>query len=469
MATCWAWLRGDAGMAGGDEGRQGGDEGRQGGDGEERRGTDGAAAVSVHEFRLPDLGEGLREAEVVRWFVGVGDSVEEDQPVVEVLTAKANTELPSPFAGTISRLYRKPGEVVRVGEALFAVRAEEGRVPAGEGERPLVGYGPPALAPHRSRSPVVSPVVRRLATELGVDLGEVKGSGPGGLVLRADVESAASAGSRGAGEQRGAAATAAAAGAAAVAARAGVAEVAAAGRPVGPGPQGLRGKASTRRAPFEGVHRLMAEQVARSRREIPEATLWVEVDASGLLRAREALVAASPGSPKVSVVAFLMRFCALGLCRWPALNGRVDKGALVLSKGVHVGFAAQTPSGLVVPVVHGAEALDLAGLDREVRRLSAAAREGRLRPADTTGGTFTVNNYGVFGIDGSAPIINYPEVAMLGVGHIAERPWVERGEVVARPVVQLALAFDHRATDGSVAAGFLRFVAGCLEEPARAL
>jgi 2-oxoisovalerate dehydrogenase E2 component (dihydrolipoyl transacylase) len=461
MDTCWAWLGSDEGMAGGDEGMAGGEEGRQGGDGEERRGTDVAAAVSVHEFRLPDLGEGLREAEVVRWFVGVGDSVEEDQPVVEVLTAKANTELPSPFAGTISKLYRKPGEVVRVGEALFAVRAEEGRVPAGEGERPLVGYGPPALAPQRSRSPVVSPVVRRLATQLGVDLGEVKGSGPGGLVLRADVELAASAASEGAGRPRGSAA------AAAVVAPAGV--TGAAGRSVAPGPQGLRDKASTRRAPFEGVHRLMAEQVARSRREIPEATLWLEVDASGLLRVREALVAASPGSAKVSVVAFLVRFCALGLCRWPALNGRVDKGALVFSEGVHVGFAAQTPSGLVVPVVHGAETMDLAGLDREVRRLSAAAGEGRLSPADTAGGTFTVNNYGVFGIDGSAPIINYPEVAMLGVGHIAERPWVERGEVVARPVVQLALAFDHRATDGSVAAGFLRFVAGCLEEPARAL
>jgi 2-oxoisovalerate dehydrogenase E2 component (dihydrolipoyl transacylase) len=406
--------------------------------------------VAALDFVLPDLGEGLADAEVVRWLVAMGDEVELDQPLVEVLTAKANTELPSPFAGTVTALHCRPGDVVAVGSPLLTVEtagtaatpeeADGGAVLVGHGPRP----GPPR--PDRARRPrpghppaVISPVVRRLAQEKGVDLSRAQGTGPGGLILRADVEAAA---------------------------RVPEGDIPAPASGEAWGPPAGDGAPP---APWRGLHRRMAEQVARSRSEIPEATVWVDADATGLVEARDALARSRPGRPGPSFVALAMRFCVLGLERWPVLNGRVENGELVAGESVNMGFAAQTPAGLVVPVVRGAERLSLAELDQEVRRLGAAAREGVLSPGELTGGTFTVNNYGVFGVDGSAAIINYPEVAMLGIGRVAERPWVSGGEVVARPVTQLVLVFDHRVCDGSVAAGFLRFVADCVEQPLLAL
>jgi pyruvate dehydrogenase E2 component (dihydrolipoamide acetyltransferase) len=227
--------------------------------------------------------------------------------------------------------------------------------------------------------------------------------------------------------------------------------------------------AGERRLPMRGVHRQMAELVTRSRREIPEATVWVDVDASGLVAAREALRRAEPGGEGVTIVSLLARFCVLALQRWPVLNGRVEGDEVVVGDAIGLGFAAQIERGLVVPVVQGAERLALRDLDAEVRRLSAAARTGSLSPAEVSGGTFTVNNYGVFGVDGSAAIVNHPQVAMIGMGRIVDRPWAVEGEVVVRPVSELTLVFDHRVCDGGVAGGFLRFVADCVEQPLLAL
>jgi pyruvate dehydrogenase E2 component (dihydrolipoamide acetyltransferase) len=196
----------------------------------------------------------------------------------------------------------------------------------------------------------------------------------------------------------------------------------------------------------------------------------VDADATRLLATRAAMNAAQEraGGERISVLALLARISVAALARFPDLNAMVDgeRGEIVRLPAVHLGFAAQTDRGLVVPVVRDAQARTTAGLSAEIGRLTAAARSGSLTPAELTGGTFTLNNYGVFGVDGSTPIINHPEAAMLGVGRIAPKPWVHEGELAVRQVVQLSFTFDHRVCDGGTAGGFLRFVADCVEDPA---
>ncbi len=400
------------------------------------------------EFRLPDLGEGLTDATIVEWLVQVGDTIRVDQPVVEVETAKARVEVPAPFAGTVATLHGQVGDTIAVGAALLAVDeqvgfAEPGIVsaPAEESGRVLVGYGTSISRRRHRRSraatpsvaggnrPVISPLVRRLARENGIDLAALPGSGAQGTVLRRDVEQAMS--SKAAPTTGGTA-------------------------------------TSGRRIPLTGARGLAAEKFSRSRREIPEATVWVDVDATDLLNARARLNAARPDEP-VSLLALLARFTVLGLRRFPELNARIDGDAIVLLDAVHLGFAAQTDRGLIVPVVHDAHTMTTRELAGAIGGHTAAARSGAIAPADITGGTFTVNNYGVFGVDGSAAIINHPEVAILGIGRIADRPWAVDGELAVRKVTELTLSFDHRACDGGSAGGFLRFVADCIESPVTAL
>ena len=395
------------------------------------------------QFALPDLGEGLTEATIVEWLVGVGDPIRVDQPVVEVETAKARVEVPAPFAGVIAALNAEVGDTIPVGSALLTVTQHQGTfaepglasAPADESGRVLVGYGTstPARRPRRSRTtasvpatppsdgtggnrPVISPLVRRLAREHHIDVARLSGSGPHGTVLRRDVEAALSA----------------------------------------------------KRVPLSGIRKSAAELYTRSRREIPEATVWVDVDATGLLEARTALNAARPNEP-VSLLGLLARFAVLGLRRFPQLNARIEDDALVLLDEVHLGFAAQTDHGLIVPVVRNAHTMSTRELAGAIGAQTADARSGAIAPATLRGGTFTVNNYGVFGVDGSAAIINHPEVAILGMGRVIDRPWAVDGQLAVRRVPQLTLAFDHRACDGAVAGGFLRFVADCVESPVTAL
>ncbi|MFD0773615.1 dihydrolipoamide acetyltransferase family protein, partial [Streptomonospora algeriensis] len=220
------------------------------------------------------------------------------------------------------------------------------------------------------------------------------------------------------------------------------------------------------RVALTAPHREMARRMATSRREIPEATVWVDADATGLLELRTALNEADPGRP-VGLLALMARFCVLGLMRFPALNSRFDpeREELLRPPGVHLGFAAQTPRGLMVPVVHDAHTLTTRELAAEIAVLTEGARAGTLPPARLSGGTFTVNNYGVFGVDGAAAVINHPESAIAGVGRIVERPWAHDGGLALRPVTELTLAFDHRVCDGSEAGAFLRFFADCVERP----
>ncbi|MFG2337966.1 dihydrolipoamide acetyltransferase family protein [Streptomyces yangpuensis] len=437
----------------------------------------------VMEFKLPDLGEGLTEAEIVRWLVAVGDVVAIDQPVVEVETAKAMVEVPCPYGGVVTARFGEEGEELPVGAPLITVAVgvqsapEAGTAPQDEAEgsgnapRPLIGYGSDHSRPARRRRvrpvtaavsapvaapapvapapaapaapvaaavpagpvPVISPLVRKLAKDGGVDLRALHGSGPEGLILRADVEAAL-------------AALTAPAPAPAVA----PAAVAAQGE----------------RIPLKGLRGAVAEKLSRSRREIPDATCWVDADATELMAARAAMNAV--GGPKISVLALLARICTAALAKYPELNSTVDLAAkeIVRLPSVHLGFAAQTERGLVVPVVRDAQNRNPESLSAEFARLTELARAGKLAPADLTGGTFTLNNYGVFGVDGSTPIINHPEAAMLGVGRIIDKPWVHQGQLAVRKVVQLSLTFDHRVCDGGTAGGFLRYVADCVESPA---
>ncbi|MYV61963.1 2-oxo acid dehydrogenase subunit E2, partial [Streptomyces sp. SID4931] len=235
-------------------------------------------------------------------------------------------------------------------------------------------------------------------------------------------------------------------------------------------PNGVAAAAGAERIPLRGVRGAVADKLSRSRTEIPDATCWVDADATELMAVRAAMNAATGPSagPKVSVLALLARICTAALARFPELNATVDTEAreIVRLSGVHLGFAAQTERGLVVPVVRDAHTRNAESIGAEIARLTELARTGKLSPAQLTGGTFTLNNYGVFGVDGSTPIINHPEAAMLGVGRIMPKPWVHQGELAVRQVVQLSLTFDHRVCDGGTAGGFLRYVADCVEQPA---
>jgi 2-oxoisovalerate dehydrogenase E2 component (dihydrolipoyl transacylase) len=312
---------------------------------------------------------------------------------------------------------------------------------------------------------VISPLVRKQARDAGLDLTSVTGTGPAGLVSRQDVRLAIAALATWQGPQ---VPVAAASGP-----RAQAGEPAARQAPVASasGPRAQAGEpvqAGERRIPLHGARRAAADHLTRSRREIPEATVWVDVDASGLVETRRALNAADPARP-VSLLALLSRFAVLGLRRYPELNARIEGDEIVLPDRVNLGFAAQTDHGLVVPVVPDAHKLTTRELSARLAERTATARERRLTPADMAGGTFTVNNYGVFGVDGSAAIINYPEVAILGMGRVIDRPWVVDSQLTVRKVTELTLAFDHRACDGGTAGGFLRYVADCIEFPATAL
>jgi 2-oxoisovalerate dehydrogenase E2 component (dihydrolipoyl transacylase) len=415
--------------------------------------------MTTHDFLLPDLGEGLTEAEVVQWRVAVGDQVTVDQIVVEVETAKAAVEVPIPYAGTVLTLHAEPGAVVGVGRPLISVGAavpataadryrEEER--AGSGNV-LIGYGTSAETPtgrrRRARrsgtthpvpveapvelpveapavARVISPLVRRLARQHGVDLAAVTPGAVHGVIRRQDVERA-------------------------------IAAVSTKPEPA-PAPYGVE------RIPLRGLRRTVADKLSRSRTEIPDASTWVDVDATGLLAAKQSLA-----GQDVGLLALLARICVAALRRFPELNSSVDvaAGEIVRFPYVNLGFAAQTDRGLVVPVVRGAERMSTRQLSAEIARLTGLARSGALPPDALTGGTFTLNNYGVFGVDGSNAIINHPEAGILGIGRIIDKPWVVNGELAVRKVTQLSLSFDHRVCDGGAAGGFLRYVADCVEQP----
>lgn len=461
------------------------------------------SATSARDFILPDLGEGLTEAELISWLVKVGDEVHVDQMVVEVESAKSVVELPCPFAGRIEALHANAGDTVSAGQALLSV-AEVGAgssANAGSGSGSsssagsdssganLIGYGtsepkvrstkkrsfgaktgsptaahaaepaatPPASAPEppvhtvaepaaeAPVSPVSSPIVRKLAKDNGLSAKHLSGSGAGGIVTRADVLKAIASGP-----------TTSVPNNAALASGDRVGTI-----------DSVREESANRdtRTPITGLRKVVSERLSKSRQEIPEATIWLDVDATELLNTKRTLEAQT--GEKYSLLSLVARFVVAGLKKHPIINSSIDteNNEIVTHGDINLGLAAQTPRGLMVPVVHGADQMSLRQLRDSVSETVGKASTGKFSTQELTGGTFTLNNYGVFGVDGSAPIINLPEVAMLGLGRIKDRPWVVDGELTVRKVMFLSFVFDHRACDGAEPSQFLTFVADCIENP----
>jgi pyruvate/2-oxoglutarate dehydrogenase complex dihydrolipoamide acyltransferase (E2) component len=362
----------------------------------------------AYEFKLPDLGEGLTEGEIARWLVAEGQQVAEDDPLVEIQTDKTTVEIPSPAAGTVSKLLAGEGDVVPVGTVIVVIgdgaSGSELQSPPGAHEAAAVGEKPASgsepQSPTRPGGTVrATPLVRRIAQELGVDLATVTPTGPGGRLTEDDVRKAAG-------------------GDGAVAA-----------------PAGAEGE----RVPLRGVRRLIAEHMTRAN-EVPSVTWVEECDFSGV--------------DLKLLVPTVLKACAEALREHPELNARFDGDALVLFDRYDLGIAIDTDDGLVVPVVRDCDQRSVAELDKEVRRLAEAARTGTLKPEELRGSTFTVTSAGKFAGLFQTPIVNHPEVAILSVGRIAERPLVSDGEVVVRSVGYVSVTFDHRALDGKRAADF---------------
>jgi 2-oxoisovalerate dehydrogenase E2 component (dihydrolipoyl transacylase) len=424
---------------------------------------------SIQQFRLPDAGEGLTEAEIVSWRVKPGDTVAVNDPIVEIETAKSLVELPSPFAGVVTELLVPEGTTVDVGTPIISVDTEpasapapaEGPVTTGGRTSVLVGYGPRAAsAARRPRTPtpavimqsptitpsiheqapsrpLAKPPVRKLARDLGIDLGTVSPSGPEGIVTRADLERAA--------------------------------HPAPSVRPPAPGE---RGSAGETRLPIKGVRKATAAAMVASAFTAPHVTEWVQVDVTRTMTLVDRLRNdRSFDGVKVSPLLLVAKALLLAVRRSPGVNATWDEaaGEIVVKHYVNLGIAAATPRGLLVPNIKDADRLSLRELAEALITLTATAREGRSAPSEQDGGTITITNVGVFGIDGGTPILNPGEAAILAVGQITQQPWVHRGRVRPRWVTTLSLSFDHRLVDGDLGSRFLADVAAVLHDPATAL
>jgi pyruvate dehydrogenase E2 component (dihydrolipoamide acetyltransferase) len=357
----------------------------------------------AYEFKLPDLGEGLTEGEVARWLVSVGEEVAEDQPLVEIQTDKTTVEIPSPAAGKVAQILVEEGAVVPVGTILVVI-GEDGAVPAAEDKpkaeqpAPAVSQGQ-ALGPGRAGRVRATPLVRRLAQELDVELERLTGTGPQGRVTEADVREAATS----------------------------------EGQTPGPVPEG-------RREPLRGVRRLIAEHMARAHKEVPAVTWVEECDFSGV--------------DLKLLVPTVLKAVAETLKNFPELNARLEGDEIVYLDRYDLGVPVQTDDGLVVPVVRSCDTASLDDLADEVNRLAEAARAGALKPEELRGSTFTVTSAGKLAGLLQTPIVNHPEVAILSIGRIAERPVVRDGELAVGQTGYVSLTFDHRVVDGARAAEF---------------
>jgi 2-oxoisovalerate dehydrogenase E2 component (dihydrolipoyl transacylase) len=429
--------------------------------------TPATAAAPVptgrYAFRLPDVGEGTAEAELVAWHVKVGDDVAEDQTLAEVMTDKATVEVPSPVAGKVVSLHGSPGEKLAIGSEIVLLEvAGAGQVPTAA---PAPSVPPPALAapaiqtrrpepavadrkpPHSGPAqaafatrtpgerPLAAPAVRRRAWELGVELQFVPGTGPGGRITHEDL----------------------------------VAFVASGGRD-----GAVRSPARAERHGVEevkviGLRRVIAERMQNAKRRIPHFSYIEEVDVAALEETRAQLNGAwGKERGRLTMLPFLIKALARVLPDYPQINARFDDDAGMVHRfaGVHVGVATQTPTGLVVPVMRHAEAMDLWAVAAEVSRLAEAARAGKATPAELSGSTISITSLGALGGLATTPVINYPEVAIIGVNKMIERPVVRDGQIVVRKMMNLSSSFDHRVVDGWDAAEFVQRVRGLLEQPA---
>ena len=369
----------------------------------------------AYEFKLPDLGEGLTEGEIARWLVSEGQEIAEDEPLVEIQTDKTTVEIPSPAAGTVTRILVEEGKVVPVGTVLVVIGDEpDGAQPRAEPAPDVSGPASSegqALRPGREGPVRATPLVRRVAQELGVELGSLTGTGPQGRITEEDVRRAASS----------------------------------EGQALEPGRDG-------RREPLRGVRRQIAEHMARAHHEVAPVTWVEECDFSAL--------------DLKLLVPTVLQACALTLKEYPELNARLEGDEIVYLDRYDLGVAVQTEQGLVVPVVRACDERTVDELRAEVDRLAEAARAGKLKPEELRGSTFTVTSAGKLGGLLQTPIVNHPEVAILSIGRIAPRPVVRDGEIVAAQIGYVAITFDHRVVDGARAAEFGLAVIRCIEAQA---
>ncbi len=410
--------------------------------------------MSRYVFKLPDLGEGTAEAEIVAWHVAVGDTVEEDAPLVDVMTDKATVEITSPVTGKVLSLTAQPGELATVGASL--VELEVGDVSSAEvepAENPLRPSGPPPPQAVEDQGPVVlprdnggggprsggggrprtepaaAPAVRKRAKELGVDLHAVQGSGLDGRITHQDID------------------------------RLGA-------RPASPP---MQPRTAVHEIKVIGLRRRIAEKMQESKRRIPHFGYVEELDVTELEELRQHLNATHGASrPKLTLLPFLMRAVVKAVVAHPEVNARYDDEAEVVQRfeAVHLGIATQTDAGLMVPVVRHAEARDLWDCAAEVSRLAAAARAGTAARDELSGSTITITSLGPLGGVSHFPVINHPEVAIIGPNKMVERPVVRHGQVVVRKMMNLSSAFDHRVVDGYDAAEFIQRIKALLERPA---
>ncbi len=433
--------------------------------------------MAARDFKLPDLGEGLTEGEVVRWLVKEGDAVDLNQPIVEVETAKAMVEIPAPYAGTVTKLHAGEGETLEVGALLLSIDTGAAASNQDEGQEEdrqetLVGPGerrqgrrrrigarvgaaaPPngasavaAAAPAPEAAPVpaaparakATPPVRKYAKDRGVDLAVVEGTGRDGRVTREDVDRAL---------------TPAPAPAAAAAL-----------------PLSLPHDRGEERLPVRGTRKQIAAAMVGSAFSIPHVTEFLTVDATALMALRERLrrlPEVETGEVRLTPLAIIAKALCVALRRFPLMNSSWDEaaGEIVVKGWVNLGIATDTPTGLLVPNVKDADLLGVLALASEIRRLAELGRERKLAPADLTRGTITITNVGGYGVEGGTPIINRPECAILATGLIAPRPWVVDGTLAVRQLMTASVSFDHRIVDGAYAARFLVHLRDLLEEPA---
>jgi pyruvate dehydrogenase E2 component (dihydrolipoyllysine-residue acetyltransferase) len=388
--------------------------------------------VARYEFKLPDIGEGLAEAELARWLVAVGDRVVEDQPVVEMMTDKATVELPAPGAGVVVEQRASEGDTVQTGAVLYVLDTDSliGAAAAAP-HHDMPATAPPA-SPTESRGVLAPPAVRKLARELGVDLASVKGSGPGGRVSAEDVQRHAGA----------------------------------------PPPAVSPAIGGGQRVRLRGVQKRMAETMAQSARTIPHVTGFHEIDAGRFVEFASRLRrAAEADGRRVPFDALLVRAAALALRKHPIFNSSLDEqaGEIVMHDEINIGLATATRDGLIVPVVKQADTRDLDGLAAEVDRVASSAREGKTALADLQGGTFTVSNTGTWRGGFGTSLIRPPEVAIVAFGRVEDRAVVRDGAVVARAVMPVSVTFDHRVIDGEQGLGFALTLRELIEDPDRLL
>ena len=415
-------------------------------------------------FKLPDVGEGTAEAELVAWHIKPGDLVEEDQHIVDVMTDKATVEIPAPTPGKVVSLKGTPGEMLAVGSAILVLEVEgPGNAVAEEAEAPAApkpepgpakpqpstaasapampkpaaqGESKPAFATRTpGEKPIASPAVRRRAWEAGVELQFVPGTGPGGRISQFDLDSYIASG----GTTGQAAAT------------------------------GLRKKPGTEDIKVIGLRRTIAMRMQDAKRRIPHFSYIEEVDVTDLEELRAKLNARwGKARGKLTLLPFLAKAMINALPDYPQINARFhdDDGFVRRYEGVHLGIATQTPTGLVVPVIQHAEALTLWECASEITRLATAAREGKATRDELSGSTISITSLGVLGGVATTPVINYPEVAIVGVNKMLERPMVRDGKIEIRKMMNLSSSFDHRVVDGWDAAEFVQRIRAQLETPA---